>query len=275
MALRDTNLLIEMSGLPPTFRGTPQEFFAEAVRRMKIVSPNGTNFIYIGDIEPTSNVGPWLKNGDRWYVFDEDLKRYVPLNIEDSEKSWFFVQASVPDDVDPPLWLKTEKDSTEASPGFGEIVGWYFWNGALWVPFNSIVRSGTTANRPANPVDLQQYYDTTIATLIWWERSQWRTVSGTPGDIKAVAFDTLAEALTFNPGWEVLGAENQNVRGRWISQATKDSPGSGGTTDLSVGSGIAERAAFEVFGETDGVAIDSSSDVPYPPTIAFWHLVKV
>lgn len=274
MALTNTNLLIQMAPIPLTFKGKPQDFAEAMVRNMKIVSPSGTNFIFVGDVEPTSNVGPWLKGGDRWFVFDPDLKRYVPIDISESETRWFHVGNSTPATSDPSVWLRTTLNASEASPSFGSPIGWYFFDGAAWVPFNSIVLSGPTASRPASPEAFQQFFDTDISVLIWYERGQWRTVSGVPGDVKSVAFDTLTEALAHNPGWEVLGASNQNIRGRWISQATKDS-GTTPETDLSVSAGIAERAAFETFGETDGVAIDSSSSVPYPPSIALWHLVKV
>jgi hypothetical protein len=274
MALNRTNLLVQMGAIPPTFEGTPQELAEEMVRRMLIVSPSGTNFIFIGDVEPTSNVGPWLKNGISWFVFDEDTKRYVPLDISESEQAWYSIGKTTPTTSDPPVWLRTTKDATEADPSYGNPLGWYQWNGANWVPFNSLVLSGPTANRPSPGEPYQMYYDTDISVLIWFERGQWRTVSGVPGDIKSVAFETLTEAIAFNPGWDVFGAANQSIRGRWISQATKDS-GVSPVTDLSVGSGVAPRAAFETYGETDGVKIDSSSDVPYPPTIALWHLIKL
>jgi hypothetical protein len=92
-----------------------------------------------------------------------------------------------------------------------------------------------------------------------------------PGDVKAVMFETLVDALEHNPGWQVVGESNQALRGRIIMQATKDS---GGANPITVGSGLAQREAFETFGETDGVKIDASSTVPYPPQLALWHLVK-
>ena len=270
--MNDTNLLLQASPLSPSFVGTPQQLFEEFIRRIKIVSPTGTNFIYIGDVEPTSNVGPWLKNGNQWYVFDSDLKRYVPITLTDSEVNWYKIGASTPTDSTPPLWLLTTKDSTEADPSFGTAVGWYFFNGTNWVPFNSIVFSGPTSSRPTTPAEFQMFYDTDISVLIWFERGSWRTVSGVPGDVKSVAFDTLAEAKQFNPGWELFGASNQSIRGRIITQASANSDGS---EPVTVDSGLASRDAFEFFGETDGVALDSSSDVPYPPQIALWHLVKL
>ncbi len=263
-----------MAPVPATFVGTPNDLAATMVRRMKIVSPSGTNFIFVGDSEPTSNVGPWLKNGTQWFVFDTGINRYVPLDISESETRWYHIGSSTPTTSDPPLWLRTTLTPTTDDPtAAGSAIGWYEFNGTGWVPFNSVVASGATATRPAAPVDYQQYFDTTLNVLIWWERNLWRTVSGVPGDIKQVAFQTLSDALTFNPGWDLFGASNQNIRGRFLAQATRD-PGGSPETELSVSAGIAERAAFETFGETDGVKIDSSSDVPYPPTIALWTLVK-
>lgn len=271
MALKNTNLLIEAGQIPPSFRGTPAQFAVEMVKRMKIVSPSGTNFIFIGDVEPTSNVGPWLKGGTSWYVFDEETKRYVPVDITDSEKTWYHIGASTPTAVEPPLWLRTERDATTLDPSYGDSIEWLSWNGSVWKSVLVDGISGTTAERPASPFNLQKFYDTDITCLLWFERSAWRTVDGVPGDVKAVAFPTLTEALLRNPGWELMGSSNQSIRGRYILQAAKNSDG---TNPLSVNAGVPVRAAFETFGETDGVAIDALSPVAYPPTIALWHLVK-
>lgn len=271
--LQDTNLVLQVAQIPPTFRGTPQDLVALIVARAKIVSPSGTNFIFIGDVEPSSNVGPWLKDGTQWWVFDEATKRYAPLDISASETRWYSIGASTPTTTTPPVWLKTTKDISDVDPSVGDPLGWYVFDGAAWVPFNSVVRSGTSAERPGSPVEYQQYYDTTISCLIWWERGKWRTVSGVPGDIKLVAFEILTEALTANPGWDLFGAANQDFRGRGLWQATKD-PGASPETDLTTSPGVAHRAAFETFGETDGVKMDVASTVPYPPGIALWTLVK-
>jgi hypothetical protein len=273
MALQRTNLLIEMARIPATFKGTPDEFSQTMVRRMRIVSPTGTNFIFIGDVEPTSNVGPWLKGGTQWFVFDEDLKRYVPLDISESEKDWYFIGASTPTDSTPPVWLKTTKDQSEADPSVGNPISWHVFNGSAWVPYVGVVLSGPTSARPASPAEYQRFFDTDISVEIWWQNGKWRTIAGSPGDTKFVSFETLEEALERNPGWNVFGASNQAFRGRYISQATKDS-GATPTTVLTTGAGVAQRGAFETYGETDGVQIDPASTVPYPPSIALWFLVK-
>lgn len=274
MALQDTNLIILSAPIPATFSGTPDDLRREIVRRMKIVSPSGINFIFVGDNEPTSNVGPWLRGGTQWFVWDEGLKRYVPLDISASETRWYHIGASTPPNSEPPVWLRTTKDSTEADPSVGNPIGWYVFNGADWVPYVGVVTSGPTASRPSDPVEYQQYFDTTITALIWFERNMWRTVSGVPGDTKFVAFQTLTEALAANPGWAVFGAGNQNLRGRLVSMATKDA-GATPATVLTVGTNIAERAAFETFGEDGAMATDfTPPNIRYPGTIALWFLVK-
>lgn len=273
MSLQNTNLLLQVAPLRAAFRGNPQALVEEIIRRSRIVSPSGTNFIYIGDTEPTSNVGPWLKNGTMWYVWDDSIKRYVPLDISDSETTWFQVGPTVPATSNPGLWLRSTQAPTSTDTSIGQIIGWYGWDGLTWAPTVGIVLAGPTAARPVAPIIYQQYYDTDIACLIWFERSAWRTVDGVYGDVKFVVWEFLSDALLYNPGWELLGASNQSWRGRLISQATKD-PGLAPVNDLSVDPGVSPRAAHEVFGETDGVKMDPLSTVPYPPTIALWTLVK-
>ncbi len=273
MSFQDTNLVLQMGALSPTFRGTPSDLAAAMLKAMKIVSPTGTNFIFVGDTEPTSNVGPWLKGGEQWYVFDTETARYVPLDISDSDVEWYQIGKNPPSTATPPVWLRTDADATESNPAVGNPLGWYVHNGTDWVPFVSIVLSGPTTSRPSAPIEFQQFYDTTISVLIWWERNAWRTVSGVPGDIKQVSFTVVTEALDHNPGWAIFGADNQNLRGRWLVQATKDA---GGTpeTDLSVAAGVAKHAAFETFGETQDVNTTPDGGVFHPPGLALWTLVK-
>ena len=272
MALQKTNLIIESAPLPQTFAGKPDDLRKAIVERLLIKSPGGTAFITVSDSEPNSNVGPWLKDGKKLYVYDETTKRYIPLDTSDSVSDEIQISESTPLTSSPPVWLRTIS---------GQPVTWYFWNGVQWVPGMNIVQSGPTANRPSSPFNLQQYYDSDISCLIWWERGAWRTVDGVPGDVKIVQTQLLSSALTQNPGWVVLGAAQQSWRGRYISQAASDSEQS-----LTVPLGVANRAARETYGETDGVSLDGhlhtpgvtdgadASPVPYPPTIALWHLVK-
>jgi hypothetical protein len=274
MALVATDLFIQMGPIPPTFIGTPQALADAMVQRMKIMSPGGTNFIFTGDTAPTSNVGPWLR-GKQWWVWDPDTKQYVPLDLSASLTIPFFIGNSTPSGTSPTVWLQTTQDATTSAPtAFGMPIGWNVWNGTSWVPFVGIVTSGPTANRPTSPANLQQFYDTDISCLIWWERSQWRTVSGVPGDLKFVVFTTLAAALVANPGWDLFGRNTPGFLGRGLVAATQDAVGSNGSSTFAPVPGVPARHAFDTFGEANQIATSGSSGLVYPPSMAFWLLVK-
>lgn len=240
MSLFKTNLVIVAAQLPPDFSGNPQEFFEALVERMEIQSPQGTSFFVVGDAEPSSNVGPWLKNGSQWWVFDINQGRYVPLDISAS-LNLFVVgpdNPGTPEPTDPTLWLRTFET---------RAIGWYGWDGTEWRALVNPPPSGPTASRPTNPVDLEQFWDTDINVLIHWERGAWRTVSGSPGDIKFVAQAILADALEFNPGWQYVGQDDQSLRGKIFAVATQDN-NVGGSSVFATDSGITPRDA----GDQDG-----------------------
>ncbi len=95
-------------------------------------------------------------------------------------------------DQDKP-WFKTDNAYNP--------LGWYGWNGSAWTPIPMVAPSGPTATRPASPIAEQIYFDTDINCLLIYERSAWRTASGSPGDVKMVKATTITIALTNNPGW--------------------------------------------------------------------------
>lgn len=236
-----TNFVIVMAPLPPDFDGNPQDLADAMVERMEIQSPAGTNFFIIGDVEPSSNAGPWFKDGTKLYVFDETTGRYVPLDISDSVVQVYVVSSAEPETPTgdaPTIWLRTVGN---------RVIGWYFWNGSEWRPGGNVPPSGPTASRPGSPVELEEFFDTDIQALIHFERGQWRTVSGTPGDVKFVTTPTLSAALITNPGWIYLGEDNLDWRGRILGLATKD-PGASPVTAYATSAGITSRAQADAVG---------------------------
>jgi len=270
--LYKTNLFLQGAPLPQGFRGTPQQWYEAMLERIRIVAPFGFSTVVIGTLKPTSNQGPWLKDGVSWYVWDEDAADYVPLDISASQLPAYYVQeadpAGTPDEdgnyrtpdnggpadgplgTGPGLWFRLNP----AGPG---IDGVFFFISGAGVSLGR--KGGPTAHRPTNPANWEQYYDTTISTLVHWERGQWRTVDGCRGDLKYVSWPTAEEALSFNPGWEVYGtgeSENIALRGRILTQATKNA-GGGATTQLSVLGGVSERNALSLAGaETHVLTVD-------------------
>ncbi len=280
MALKDTSLIVQAAPLPTTFKGSPNDFLAAMVQRMRIVSPNGANFIFIGDIQPTTNVGPWLKGGTQWWVWSDTQNTYVPLDVSASVTIPFFIGNSTPATNTPPVWLQTTNNSTDTNPnGFGTPIAWYFWNGTAWQPFDSVPNSGSSASRPANPLNLQTFFDTDINVLIHWERSAWRTVSGSPGDIKAVESTTAAAAIIQNPGWAIWGDSNVLERGRVLIAATQD-PGGSPAYAQSPPAGVTPTPQGSINGsngipsENNKLQLQNASAVTPPPQTARYFMVK-
>lgn len=275
MALVNTNLFIQMAQLPVTFKGSPQDLSLEMIKRMRIVSPNGVNFIFVGDVEPTSNVGPWLKGGTQWWVWDDNTNRYKPQDLSASFTAPYAIGNSTPTSINPPVWLKTTQDATDLAPtAYGEPLGWYIFDGQSWVPFNDIVNSGSTANRPSSPVDFQQFYDTDIGVLIWWERGAWRTVSGVPGDVKFVATALATDALRQNPGWTLAPTLFPQYAGITLVSATSDA-GAAPATSFTPGAGIPAQPQGQVLGTgPQQLQINPTSTLNYTPTLALWVLIK-
>jgi hypothetical protein len=235
MALQKTNLVVVAAPLPADFEGQPQDLYTAMVERMEIQSPVGTNFFVTGDVEPSSNQGPWLKGGTKWYVFDLTEGGYIPLDISDSNTTLFTTGPTTP--TSPPavndalLWLRTS-----GSRG----LGWYAWDGLIWRAIGAVPPSGDTLTRPTAPEDLEQFWDTDINAMVHWERGAWRTVSGTPGDIKFVAHSLLADALTANPGWQYAAKDDQSLRGLVLGVASTD-PGVTPVNSFPTDSGISPR----------------------------------
>lgn len=273
MALTPTGDIIQACPLPPTMNGTPQEWFDEYTKRLTIVSATGRGRIVISDSEPTDSQAVWIR-GTEILLFDAGLKRFVPIDISASETKWFWTGSTIPPNSTPPTWLRTSAGATRDTPpdtSYGRALGFYQFDGSVWRPFSDIPNSGTSADRPANPLDLEKFWDTTIATEIIWERGQWRTVSGQPGDIKATGHTSLAIALQFNPGWALLGAGNASLRGRLISGATRDQDGS---NPLTTDANVPPRSVGETFGENQGLTGAAPLTITLPPSVAFYLLTK-
>jgi len=147
MAFQNTNLVIQGSQLPAKFKGKPNDLFREMLARMRIVSPSGTSFFVTSDVEPSGNQGPWLKGGTQWWVWDSNLKRYVPLDISESETHWFQVGATTPTTANPPLWLKTTANQTEAQPQGGTPIAWYLFDGTTWVQLPVLIDDRSISNQ--------------------------------------------------------------------------------------------------------------------------------
>jgi len=69
------------SPLPSDFRGTPQAFMDAIVARLSLETQSQLNLFVAGNVAPTSDMGPWLKDNNTWYVWDAGSGAYVPQTI--------------------------------------------------------------------------------------------------------------------------------------------------------------------------------------------------
>jgi hypothetical protein len=115
-----------------------------------------------------------------------------------------------PADRDKP-WFKTDNS--------GNPLGWFAWNGSVWAPIPTSLPTGVTNQRPATPTSGQLFFDTEINVALIFERGEWRTISGSPGDVKEVTAASIDDALTNNPGW----SEYSDGAGRVIVGVTTGS----------------------------------------------------
>lgn len=71
-----------MSPLPVPFRGTPQALADAIVARLSLETEETLALFRNGGSEPSSDMGPWLKDGNKWYVWSADDGAYVPVISE-------------------------------------------------------------------------------------------------------------------------------------------------------------------------------------------------
>ena len=143
-------------------------------------------------------------------------------------------------------WARTD--------GGGNAIGWYYWDGSAWSPLPITLPSGTTAARPSSPPEGTLYLDTDINVELIFERSQWRTASGSPGDIKQVAGTVLADVLTQNPGW----SHYTDGIGRVLAGAAAD--GSDAETDAGADDATITEAQLPSHKHTGIVVTGSEAD---------------
>lgn len=97
---------IQMGAIPPQVRWSPQQLADAIAQRMRLVSAQTFSLFVTGSTEPSSNVGPWLKNGSEWYVWSDVSGDYVPITIPASSVGYYIGDtAPNPSEVD--FWIET------------------------------------------------------------------------------------------------------------------------------------------------------------------------
>lgn len=99
-------ITIQMGALPASGKWTPQELADLMVARMSLVTAATFALFVTGATEPSSNVGPWLKNGNEWYVWNSSTGDYQPITIS-QESLGYFIGAVAPNPLIYQFWIET------------------------------------------------------------------------------------------------------------------------------------------------------------------------
>lgn len=125
---------ISVGTLPPNFTGTPQDFLNAVASLLQIAPVEDWNSFLVGSSAPTANLGPWLKDGQEWWVWSDVVGAYVPL-VLDSKSLRYIITSSIPSSSDYDVWIQT--DSVTGVPQAIKI-----YQGGNWVD----VYAATLAN---------------------------------------------------------------------------------------------------------------------------------
>lgn len=98
-------LNVSMASLPEGFCPTSEQERANAIAARLVVSPNQASSSFaIGSIPPTSNVGPWFKDCETWFKFDDATATYIPVTKGGFDNLQYFSESG--DFVVPPFIYK-------------------------------------------------------------------------------------------------------------------------------------------------------------------------
>jgi hypothetical protein len=151
-------LTIDFGTFPTNFDGTPQEFADRLQDNARFFSTLQFALFVTGATAPSSDVGPWLANGNEWRVWDSDTGAYVPIFIA-QESLRYFIGSSAPDEEIYEFWIETN--------GSGIPQALKIWHSGAWTDVYAATLSGyvTTAYLAANYSTTTQM-NTAIAAAI-------------------------------------------------------------------------------------------------------------
>lgn len=154
---------IAVGSLPEGFDTDPQGLL-EAFAARLIISPSvpWSSFV-LGAAQPTSDLGPWFKDGQTLWVWDDGLATYIP-QILDNQSLQYIIAAADPGAADYKLWIDTTTGTLKYSNGaawtalYGDRPTTTAMNAAIaaavsGVSFNAYVGVATLNVAQSVPVD--------------------------------------------------------------------------------------------------------------------------
>ncbi len=116
-------LTISIGPLPSGQRYTPQGLVDAINARIKASTQESLALFSVGSVAPTSNQGPWLKNGVEWWVWSDTTGAYVPVQANELTLG-YKAATTAPDPAKYKLWIRLADD--------GEPLDINYSNGSVW-----------------------------------------------------------------------------------------------------------------------------------------------
>lgn len=105
-ASNELPIQISFGSLPPNVAWTPQQLGDAIAQRLSLVTSQSFALFVSGSTEPASNVGPWLKNGEEWWIWSDADGNYVPQILSPASLGYFIGNAA-PDPNIYSIWIST------------------------------------------------------------------------------------------------------------------------------------------------------------------------
>lgn len=120
-----TNLPISfaVSPLPANFKGSPNDLSQAIAARLTLATQDQLALFVNGPAAPTSDSGPWIKNGQTWYVWDVGTGAYIPQVIE-FQSLRYIAQLAAPDQTKYAFWIVLD--------GAGKAQAIKYYSGGAW-----------------------------------------------------------------------------------------------------------------------------------------------
>lgn len=123
MASNQLPVSFQLAALPPNVKWTPQQLAQAIVQRLSVVTGQQFALFVTGSTAPSSNVGPWLKNGQEWWVWSDTDGAYVPIIIN-GESLGYSIGPTAPDHTIFSFWIETT--------GGGQPLALKTWYSGAW-----------------------------------------------------------------------------------------------------------------------------------------------
>lgn len=116
-------LTFRAAPFPEGYKAEPEQLKNDIVARLYAESTEAISFFAAGSVAPSSNVGPWLRNGQTWYVWDDGLAMYVPQVLA-PESLGYTASAVAPDQTIYTFWIELN--------GSGKAIAIKYYSGGAW-----------------------------------------------------------------------------------------------------------------------------------------------